>query len=163
MKEIQLTNGGVTTVDDADYLRLSQWKWRRASAGRTFYAVRSEQLPDGRGTTIMMHRVILGLTPEDKIEVDHRNSDGLNNQRSNVRLANHKQNSWNRRKNKNNTSGYTGVVWDRGRSKWWARIKIDNRLKHIGRFDDAESAGKAYAAVAQRLRGDFARTEVQCG
>jgi HNH endonuclease len=86
MKSIPLTKELVAWVDDADYEFLSQWKWY-ASFEYKYYAVRwskKNEHGDGKRFKIRMHRVLMGLGPRGNEVVDHKDNDGLNNQRGNL-------------------------------------------------------------------------------
>jgi hypothetical protein len=86
-KEIPLTQGKVAVVDEEDFDRLNKHKWYACKNGNTFYALRKSNV-NGKRLTILMHREILGLKPGDP-GVDHRDGNGLNNRRKNLRLASH--------------------------------------------------------------------------
>lgn len=102
-----------------------------------------------------MHRVIMDA-PKDK-HVDHVDHNTLNNTRKNLRLCTNSQNIANRRgRQKNNTSGYTGVFWSKNAKKWAAQIKFQNKAIHLGYFDDLEKAAKIRDAKAIELFGEFA-------
>lgn len=125
MRTLELSQGKQAFVDNIDYSRASQYKWylsvKRYAATRI----------DGRIT--YLHRYIMN-PPKDK-SVDHINGDGLDNRRSNLRVVTHQQNTMNRTKlNKNNTSGFRGVCWDKRVNKWTAYITIDGKRKTIGVF-----------------------------
>jgi len=115
MKEIKLLNKhemivGTVTVDDSDFESISETTWRRHSFG---YAVKRVG-----GKQIFMHRMILDA-PDD-MEVDHINGNPQDNRRSNLRLCTHRQNGINRKMSKNNTSGYRGVYFDKGKQRYRA-------------------------------------------
>lgn len=142
--EVVLSNGrGVALVDDADYDRVSRHRWRRYGGD---YAA-----TDIDGEAVYMHHFILG----DTSEVDHRDGNGLNNQRENLRPATRTQNMQNRAGW--GSSGFKGVSWFAQRGKWRARIAADGREKTIGYFDTAEDAARAYDRKAVELFGEFAR------
>src|SRR4030067_2579990 len=108
MKKIPLSRGMVTLVDDLDYEWLSQWKWYAARGGATFYAGRSlPRSAEGRGA-VWMHRLILSVPPG--IDVDHRNGNGLDNRRINLRSCNRSQNACNMRPIVG-SSRFTGAWW----------------------------------------------------
>lgn len=94
MKEIPLTQGKVALVDDEDFELLNQLNWY-AYKNKTgnYYAVRNYSAEKGKRKIILMHREIMDA-PKG-IQVDHRNGDGLYNQKENLRLATHQQNSFN--------------------------------------------------------------------
>jgi hypothetical protein len=144
-KTIQLTRGMVAIVDDADYDFLNQWKWCSFKAGGKWYAF--------RGPGILMHRLITGA-PKEK-DVDHRNGNGLDNRRKNLRVCSESQNAFNKNKYKNNTSGFKGV--ERRVNRWQATIRANNKRYYIGSFPTAEDAALAYDRAARELHGSFAR------
>lgn len=160
MKEIPLTRGYVALVDDDDYERVSVYKWHVDSRGmrqNTVYATRALPAPD-RKKSQQLHRLIMNA-PAD-LDVDHIDGNGLNCQKSNMRLATAAQNSHNRKKNRNNTSGYKGVHWVESRKKWRSEIKIQNKKISLGNFSDVLDAAKAYQDAAIKYHGDFARFDV---
>lgn len=88
----------------------------------------------------------------------HRDCDGLNNQRYNLRLATHLQNCHNKAIGPRNTSGYKGVVWDKGCQKWRAQLHSNGKNYYLGLFVCKEAAARAYDAKAIELFGEFAHT-----
>lgn len=151
MKEIQLSQGKVALVNDEDFEWLNQWKWCAAKRGQTFYATR---LAPGRKGAIHMHQLLVGNGTQ---RVDHKDGNGLNNQRLNLRPATHQQNMFNQRTYKNNTSGYKGVTWQKDCGKWRAQIGMDGKKQYLGLFTNPEDAACAYDAKASELFGKFAR------
>ena len=153
MKEIELSQGKVALLDDEDYEWLNQWKWYAVSCGWSFYAARSRR---HNSPPTRMHRLILGAQSGQL--VDHRDGDGLNNQRANLRFATHRQNSTHRIRGPRNRSGYRGVSWDKSSNKWRASIRLDGRVVHLGMFTDPVEAAHAYDAAAIAHHGEFATT-----
>jgi len=96
-----------------------------------------------RSQRYINHRVIYflntGVDPEEKT-VDHEDGNSLNNKISNLRLATLSQNQDNRKKNKNNTSGITGVLWVKLSKKWRAEIYKDCSCIYLGLFDKKDEA-----------------------
>lgn len=161
MKEIPLSNGMVALVDDEDWETLSQYRWhanprphRASRGGRNWYAYRQEYR-DGTTKTLSMHRQILGAKQGQ--DIDHRDGNGLNNCRSNLRFASKSQNMANRDVPKPAASGFRGVSWRPEKSKWYARINAFCRTRHLGYFHSPEQAARAYDRAAAELFGDFAR------
>ena len=152
MKEIRLTQGKVALVDDADFDWLNQWKWSYAKRG---YAVRTVG-----NKHVTMHRQIMQAQPGQI--VDHKETGvpdhALNNQRENLRICNSSQNGANSKLGKNNTSGYKGVCWAKGKRKWMSKITKNRKTIFIGYFSDPIDAAKAYDLTAQKLFGLFANT-----
>ena len=88
--------------------------------------------------------------------VDHKDRNCLNNHLSNLRWCTRKENQHNRSKNKNGTSVYKGVYFDKKANKWRAKIKHNGRSIHIGLFTDEADAGRAYDRKANELFREFA-------
>lgn len=153
MAQIQLTRGKFAIVDDADFVWLSQWKWRVQPNKENFYAARKGR--SGEPKTVMMHRFILGLT--GPWQTDHIDRNGLNNQRSNLRVATRSQNGANR-KLRTNTSGFKGVCWNKASQKWQAAIQVLGKVKYLGVYENINDAHAAYVSAANESYGEFACT-----
>ncbi len=143
-------------VDACDYEYLIQWKWYlfTGSEGR-FYACRKTSSKGGAlRRDIFMHNEIL------KVKIghipDHRDGNGLNNRRYNLRYATTSQNGGNRKPNKRGTSKYKGVSWNTQRQKWRAVIKVEGKLIFLGYFDVEGDAAHAYNKAATKYFGEFA-------
>lgn len=156
---IPLTRGQVALVDEQDWLLLSSHKWHALKIGNVFYAARSVRDENGKRCFLYMHREILGAGKE--AFVDHIDGNGLNNRRTNLRLATKQQNSFNQRPRSSSKSGYKGVHWHKGARKWRAQITTGGVCRHLGYFDCIESAARAYDDAAQQLHGDFARSNLE--
>jgi hypothetical protein len=104
-----------------------------------------------------MHRLIMGVLDRPDVQIDHKDSCGLNNQRSNLRHATAQANGFNKRARVVSTSQYKGVNWDAERGLWLARIAIDGRRKNLGRFAEEQEGAAAYNIAAERLFGEFAK------
>src|SRR4051812_9570503 len=120
MREIYLTKGQITLVDDEDFHFISQWDWYAQFVPATgkYYASRRpwKQAQQYMHTIIGERMGFIG-------EIDHKDRDSLNNQRNNIRLATRNQNMWNIGIRSNNTSGYKGVSYHKQSGKFNARIK----------------------------------------
>jgi hypothetical protein len=161
MKEIELTQGKVALVDDEDYEYLSQWNWYASKAKYTFYARRNLTSEDGKRSTKRMQRDILehvlgGLGGH---VVDHINGDGLDNQRSNLRVASHRENMFNSRRRL--SSIYKGITYTRG--YWCAQIHVGGKRIHCGYYSTPEEAASAYDDAAKKYFGEFARVNTDPG
>ena len=154
MKEIKLTQGRVTFVDDDDYDKLRKYTWYTVKHDGKFYAERGFWIGK-KHKSIKMHRQILELT-DPRIQCDHKDGDSLNNQRHNLRRATNQQNSFNMKKKSNCSSQYKGVCWKQEKQKWCARIGVDGKRKHLGYFSDEIEAAKAYNRSAEQILGQFA-------
>lgn len=162
--EIQLTRGRVAVVDtiDADLADLTWCAAKPSSASGIHYAQRMLPRSVGKKTWMHMHRVvlerILGRALGAGEYADHIDGNGLNNCRTNLRLATHQQNMQNRKMSKANVVGYKGVT-KRENGRFRAQIKSDGKRYSLGTFTTAEEAHTAYCAAARELHGDFARFE----
>lgn len=152
-REIALASGERTLVSEEDYDLVSSLKWFRhwTKTTNTSYA-RAYGGKDQK--QICMHRLI--LQAPSGIYVDHINHNGLDNRRENLRLATRGQNSGNARPRTNKISKFKGVTWDRGSSRWRARIRSNNQLHCLGRYASEEAAAIAYDAAALKYFGEFA-------
>ena len=154
MKKIKLTQGKIALIDDEDFELISQHKWYVIKKNNTHYAVTNINKNNKR-CILRMHRLIMNAQAEQ--EIDHKDGNGLNNQRNNLRICIRPQNSMNRKKRKNCSSSFKGVHWHKQNKKWQARITIDNKRKSLGRFGNEIEAAKAYDTAAIRYFGLFSR------
>ncbi len=124
-----VNRGLCALVDDDDYQWLNQWNWSAISTrrGNGGYAVRNEA-----GTSILMHRLIVGVTRGQ--EIDHINGNGLDNRRANLRIASRSTNMLNRQWRRPGTRG----VGQDNRDKWVCSIRL--------KFDKQEDAIAARCA-----------------
>ncbi len=149
--EVPLSRGYVAIVDEADAGRVLSHKWSVRPSGRNVYAQRAVQRPDGVWTTQALHTFLTGYE-----RTDHRNGNGLDNRRSNLRDATREGNSQNRRQRADNTSGYKGVTWHKRIDKWQAKVKADGVSRHVGYYETAEEAARAYDIAARFFHGEYA-------
>lgn len=149
-REILLTRGKVAIVDAEDYDRISQFHWRAIFTG-VWYAVRNVGAKNNK-RRVAMHNEVLNAPPT--VLLDHKNHNGLDNRKQNLRIATQSQNRINARVSSNNTSGYKGVV--RRPKRWIAQIGFQHKKIPIGSFSTAEDAARAYDAKAVELYGEFA-------
>lgn len=89
-------------------------------------------------------------------QIDHRNGIKADNRIDNLRKASHSTNKHNTGAQKNNACGAKGVMWCQTKKKWRARIMVDNRRIHLGRFTTKDEAVNAYREAARELVGEFA-------
>jgi AP2 domain len=155
---IPLTRGKSAIVDEVDYEPLSQWRWYAKAQRCGFYAYRRGAKSLHGPTHIGMARQLLGLT-NPKIFAEHKNGNGLDNRRANIRPATAKQNAANTSKQRNNTSGFKGVWWRGNRQKWVAQIVVGGKSVYLGSFSRPQDASREYNAKAIELHGEFARVE----
>lgn len=137
---IPLTHGQNAIVDAKDFEFLSQFNWTAvwSDSTKSYYAKR----------TFSMHELILGQM------ADHQNHDTLDNRRRNLRHSTVATNMWNRPIRADNTSGFIGVNFHKG--KWNARISVNGKRKHLGDFKTPEEATRARDKAVKELHGEFA-------
>lgn len=91
--------------------------------------------------------------------IDHINGDPSDNRLCNLREATRTQNMANSKRPITNTTGYKGVSWHKGASKYQVHIRHAGKIYYLGLFTSAKQGHKAYAAATKRLNGEFARIE----
>jgi hypothetical protein len=153
MKTIPLTQGKFALVDDEDYDYLMQWKWcahkNPSKYHDRFYAVRSTW--GKKRKFIQMHSFI--MKPPLGMVIDHIDHDGLNNQKSNMRICTAAQNNMNLIPR--GRSKYLGVCYNI-QNKPKASIWKNNKTIYLGMFETEEDAARAYDIKAKELHGEFA-------
>ncbi len=150
MKEIPLAhNKGIALIDDTDYTMVSRFKWWIEPHKQTSYAVAKK--PNGDGT-LRMHRLIMSPC-EDRL-IDHRNRNGLDNRRENLRLCTYPENLRNS-PSRGGTSQYKGVSWHKQTGKWCVQLTINGKVRHMGLFIDETNAAIAYNEYAEQYYGEF--------
>jgi hypothetical protein len=129
------------TIDEQD-AHLAEHRWHLSNG-----YVRRSDYSDGR-RDLLLHRVILGLTPGDGLQGDHIDGNPLDCRRSNLRVATNAQNTQNQRA-AGGSSRHRGVAWHKATGKWSAQVRIQGRLVYLGLF--ADEAAAAEAARVYRL------------
>jgi len=124
-----------TSVSDKDYNSVSKYNWSLVGANHTKYC---SCTIDGRRTSL--HRFVLGIN-DPSVYIDHKDGNGLNNCRSNLRIATNAQNQQNKRPR--GSSKYLGVSL-RDNGMWRAGITVNKKQVYLGYFDTEEEAHNAY-------------------
>lgn len=153
-------------VDDADYEELNKYHWCVRKMPKTFYAIRST-CTNGKEGSVYIHRQIMNET-DPKIQIDHKDHNGLNNQRNNLRKCNHSQNKQNQ--TGHGKSKYLGVTpidriikrEEKSGIKTYhctgfqAQITINGKQTHLGTFKTEEEAARIRDEAAKKHHGEFA-------
>lgn len=148
---ILLTKGKTSVIDTIDS-DISRVKWYAQKSLRTYYAVRhgwDKKLK--KDFRVLMHREIMSC-PKGFV-VDHIDGNGLNNQRSNLRICTSIENSYNRKINIK--LKYKGVVFNG--KKYIASIWFKKKRIHLGCFNTEIEAANCYNISAIKYHGKFAR------
>lgn len=146
MKKIKLPNGIITIVSDKDFEELNQYKWW--FDGR--YPARHLPMKNGKRKTIRMHQQIMGVSI---LDIDHKNGNSLDNQRTNLRFATRSQNNANMIIN----NFRRGVVWHKLAKKWQAQIQINGKNIYLGLFKNLNEAIIVRKKASKKYYGEFAR------
>lgn len=151
MKSIPVGQYLWADVDDIDFERVSQYQWHSDVRRHTAYV--------SNGQVGYLHRFILDV--DGNIDIDHRDGNGLNNCRSNLRPCSRSQNLLNGHLTRNGakkTSRFRGVARQGPYKKWVATIRPTGmKTIYLGSFEREEDAARAYDEVAIKHHGEFAR------
>ena len=151
---VPLTKGYEAVIDAADVHLVVGYNWFADTSRSSVYAQRTVNTGSRPGS-IKMHRLILGCP--DGFFVDHKDGNGLNNRRSNLRIATVAENNRNSKFRKNNTSGYKGVSFHKSSGKWHAVIWVDSKPIFLGAYNSPELAHIAYVKASYEIHGEFGR------
>ena len=110
------------------------------------------------GKEFGLHRVIFcmhyGYIPR---MIDHINNDPSDNRIENLRECTDSQNQWNKRINRNNTSGVKNVRKSTRANSFRVELSVHGKYKYIGSFKDFELADLVAHMAREKYHGKFAR------
>jgi|WetSurMetagenome_2_1015567.scaffolds.fasta_scaffold328029_1 hypothetical protein len=157
MEEIILTKNCVALIDKENAIDINQHKWYAVNKGKVSDLYYAATIINKK--SISMHRYILKI--KDKtIKIDHIDGNGLNNQKSNLRLCKLSENLKNRRIPSNNKTGYKGVSFKKKLNKYRSSIGYSSKSIHLGYYENSIEAAEAYNKKAKELFGEYARLNV---
>lgn len=136
--------------DLEDYDKIKDYRWHVSDDGR----VTTNVFKNGKYTTLSMHRFVMDCLDDD-VDVDHIKHCPFDNRKSKLRIATRSQNTINRRLVSNNTSGATGVSWNKFHEKWIAYIGLNYETMHLGYFDSFDEAVKARKIAEEKYFGEY--------
>lgn len=148
---IRLTQGKFAIVDEEDFQRANEYHWSAKKIGNVWYACRCDMV-NGVNKTQFLHRFIMNADAEI---IDHKNCDGLDNRKCNLRPCTFAQNGMNKRGKQNRKIEYKGVH-STGKSKFEATISTNKKTIHLGTYTTTVEAAMAYDTKAKELFGEFA-------
>jgi hypothetical protein len=142
-------------IDECDLPLLYQYNCYIAKNGQKKY-LKCNIIMNGKKTTGIFHRILLSAKKDQQI--DHKDGNGLNNQRNNLRFASGSQNCANKKKvfRKTTTSIFKGVHWCNIRKTWIAKIEKNGKKIYLGASEIQEVAASLYNKKAIELFGEFA-------
>ena len=154
-------HGRQAVVDKEDWERVRGLTWHGAKGGNTWYASANVVDGDGVNKPVSLHRFVLGLTRGDGKVVDHRNRNGLDNRRENLRVCDTGRNIANSRKHRDGKhsrfKGVTKFNRENCTKPWIARIVVDYKARWLGTYETEIEAARAYDREARAVWGRFAR------
>lgn len=139
----------ILIIDDEDWSSIRDYTLNLQKKNNGFYV----NLKKGDWSEAL-HRFLMNAP--HGLEVDHINRNGLDNKRSNLRLATKAQNSYNKFDSKNSASGFKGVYWAKDKSLWCARITVNNKAIQGGYFKCKIDAAHRYNELAVEYFKEFA-------
>ena len=104
---------------------------------------------------VRFHRMIMAAKPDEVL--DHINGDPSDCRKQNLRIVSQHQNSMNHSLNKNSTTGFKGVCFDKKEQKYMAHIHPNRRMVFLGYYDDPIEAALAYDKSASFYFGEYAK------
>lgn len=134
-------------IDKEDLERVSEYSWHYNDNGYVVASMRN-------GKNERLSRFVMNIT-DTSIRVDHIGHNLYDNRKSMLRITNASQNTMNGVVRSNNTSGVTGISWDKSRNKWIVSITKDYKNISLGRFEKFEDAVAARKAAEDKYFGEY--------
>jgi hypothetical protein len=155
-KEIPLSKGKVSLVDDEDFEFLLSFSWCLGGEGYAVSRCKNSLLSTYQRRKLIMHRLLMGVTNVTGIQVDHINGDKLDNRKENLRLVSNQENAMNVhvKKREKHSSKYIGVCYNTSglrKKRWNASIGFNGKKIFIGNYMTEEEAALAYNKKAEEL------------
>lgn len=148
----------IAIIDKEDIDKIKNYRWSVTKTKNTPYAQSTKKDKLGTRTCILMHRIIMNAQKGQ--EIDHKNRNGLDNRKENLRFCTRQQNRWNSKKQNRSISLYKGVSWNKVAEKWQAFLCVNYKNKSLGYFDNQADAAIAYNNAAVKCFGEFAMLNI---
>lgn len=153
MIEFEITKGFKAIIDSEDAYLIKDFKWVADVRRHGLVYVKAVKIISGKQRSYYLHRLV--MQAKKGTIIDHKNHNGLDNRKVNLRLATPSQNLSNKRHLLKTSSIYKGVCFDKTHRRWVARIKVNNKTKKIGTFTSEVEAALAYNSHVKQLHGEF--------
>lgn len=150
LKEISLTQGKIALVDDVDFDCVNKHRWAARKSRHLYYA---QSKIDGKN--VSLHAFL--LNPPSNVDIDHIDGNGLNNQRSNLRICSHMENMANQKRHSDSKSPFKGIWRAAHCDRWAAQLVFNGKKVYLGVYKNPADAALAYDKKAKELFGPFAR------
>lgn len=134
--------GSAFYFDLEDYDKIKDYCWREKIDHNGYHSIVSSK--------ITLHQLVF------EKHCDHINRNALDNRKENLRKCTIQENSRNRNKQSNNTSGYIGITWWWRTKTWKASIGINRKQIVLGYFKKKEDAIRARLEAEAKYFGEFA-------
>lgn len=161
-KLLSLTLGRFAIINASDYPALSQMSWFafKRKDGH-FYAGTGIRVRPGKNgtTTYSLQQFLLGIPRGSRSKADHRNGVTLDYRRENLRIVNSYQNGQNHGGHSTNTSGRTGVSWEKRGQTWQVSIRVNGKQIHLGNRKVFSDACRLREWAEKKYHGEFARSQ----
>ena len=135
--------------DLEDYDKIKDYCWREDNNG---YIITNE--PDTRNI-LLLHRMVFDLSSDDNRDVDHIYHQLYDNRKNMLRIVKHADNIKNQKLSITNTSGKTGVSWDKRENSYEAYITVSRKRIHLGFYNNLEDAIRVRLEAEEKYFGEF--------
>lgn len=141
-------------IDKSDYNLIKDYRWSGIKNKSNSYYIGARYFTEEGKKTILLHRLIMNC-PKGMV-VDHINHNTLDNRKDNLRICTQSNNNHNR-----NNSNKSNIYFDKRINKWVARIVVDNKVIHLGSFNNKEDAIKAREKAENRYYKEYSYSASQ--
>jgi len=152
---IRLSQGKFALVDEKHYEWLNKYRWFILACGDIEYAVTNIKGADGKYVRVLMHRLILGIT-DKKMEIDHKDHNGLNNTEENIRSCTKSQNLTNMKKRINTNGKFKGTTYIKETDSYRGRLGVKGKGYNLGKSKSEIVLARRYNMAGRWFNGEWA-------